>query len=232
MRYNTELQNNNAELRSILDSVNALPDAESDGESNADILLSLISGISFVGAAFPFEELELTIPNFNGANGSISFQASSGLKKIKLITDQTDVSMSMGSMFATIAATTYNDELQVIDLSEFPVIMTGAVNMCAGNRELKEIIGSLNVSSVKIFSNMFRYCTHLRDVRFVSGTIKYNIGFAQSNLLSDESIQSIIDGLADLTGLETQTLTFHAGVKAKLTDEQITTITSKNWTLA
>lgn len=232
MRYNTDLQGNNAELKEILDSVNALPDVESGGESNADILLSLISGISFVGVAFPLEELELTIPNLNGANGSISFQASSGLKKIKLITDQTDVSMSMGNMFATIAATTYNDELQVIDLSEFSVIMTSAINMCSGNRELKEIIGSLNVSSVKTFTNMFRYCTHLRDVRFVSGTIKYNIGFAQSNLLSDESIQSILDGLADLTGVDAQTITFHSDVKAKLTEDQIVTITGKNWTLA
>ena len=50
--------------------------------------------------------------------------------------------------------------------------------------------------------------------------------------LSDETIQSIIDGLADLTEQTTQTITFYATVGAKLTDEQKATITAKNWTLA
>lgn len=79
---------------------------------------------------------------------------------------------------------------------------------------------------------MFNGCYKLENVLFVSGTIKKSISFQHSSLLSDASIQSIIDGLADLTGLDTQTLTLHADVKTKLTEDQITTITSKNWTLA
>ena len=45
--------------------------------------------------------------------------------------------------------------------------------------------------------------------------------------------KAILDNcLVDLTGQTSQTLKFHADVKAKLTEEQITTITGKNWTLA
>ena len=67
-------------------------------------------------------------------------------------------------------------------------------------------------------------------IKFVEKSIKASIAFAQSSLLSDESIQSIIDGLATVE--TAQTLTLHADVKAKLTDEQIAQITIKNWSLA
>ena len=52
-----------------------------------------------------------------------------------------------------------------------------------------------------------------------------------SRNLTPETIQSIIDGMADLTGATAQTLTFHKDVGAKLTDAQKATITAKNWTL-
>ena len=71
----------------------------------------------------------------------------------------------------------------------------------------------------------------LVNVRFVPNTLYKSIVFT-SAVLNDESIQSIIGGLADLTGGTAQTLTLHADVKAKLTEEQLATITSKNWNLA
>lgn len=95
-----------------------------------------------------------------------------------------------------------------------------------------EIIGELDFSSATSVLSMFNASIGLVEVRFKENTLKLSISLAQSNLLSDESIQSIIDGLADLTGQTAQTITFHADVKAKLTEEQIATITSKNWTLA
>ena len=76
---------------------------------------------------------------------------------------------------------------------------------------------------------MFSGCISLVDVRFVKETIKGSIKIP-SPVLSAESIQSIIDGLA--TVATAQTLTLHADVKAKLTAEQLATITGKNWNLA
>lgn len=233
MRYNTELQNNNAELQAILDSVNGLPSA--GGENKADTILSLLSGIVFMDVVFPFEELELSFPNIASYNGSITFQGSTGLKKVKLIADNPDVNMSCGNMFATKAVTTYNDDLQIIDLSEFKIGITSFMNSFGNNRELVSILGTLDMSrltSVNGLVNIFRNCYKLKEVRFAKETVKYNLTLAPCSLLSDTSIQSIIAGLADLTGATAQTLTLHADVKAKLTDAQITAITSKNWTLA
>ena len=96
---------------------------------------------------------------------------------------------------------------------------------------LKEV-GKLNLSSAVNVEGLFGACDSLEDVSFVENSIKISIKFNSCPLLSAESIQSIIDGLADLTGSTAQTLTLHATVKAKLTESQISQITSKNWTLA
>lgn len=89
----------------------------------------------------------------------------------------------------------------------------------------------INLSSATNINSMFSYCTALKEVRFVTNSISLSISFAQSDKLSTETIQSIIDGLADLTGGTAQTLTLHADVGGKLTETQKETITSKNWEL-
>ena len=71
----------------------------------------------------------------------------------------------------------------------------------------------------------------LREMRVAPLSIKVNIDLPYDGKLSDETIQSIIDGLADLTDGTAKTLTLHSTVGAKLTDEQKATITAKNWTL-
>lgn len=74
---------------------------------------------------------------------------------------------------------------------------------------------------------------NLTHITFAPNTIKISVSFPGSSALDDESIQSILDGLADLSAEETaQTLTLHANVKARLTDEQIAAVTAKNWTIA
>ena len=91
----------------------------------------------------------------------------------------------------------------------------------------------LDMSAVTVASRTgaFTITPALKEVRFVKESIPLNISFAQSANLSTETIQSIIDGLADLTGSTAQTLTLHSTVGGKLTDEQKATITAKNWTL-
>lgn len=73
----------------------------------------------------------------------------------------------------------------------------------------------------------------LREMRVVPNSIKVNIQFPSDDKLSDETIQSIIDGLITITDGVARTLSLHAKVKEKLTDEQKATITiTKGWTLA
>lgn len=102
----------------------------------------------------------------------------------------------------------------------------------SGAGTVEQIICEFDFTSATVVGGMFAGMTNLKEVRFKENTLSVSIAFGKSPLLSAESVQSIIDGLADLTGATAQTLTLHADVKAKLTDTQIATITGKNWTLA
>ena len=99
---------------------------------------------------------------------------------------------------------------------------------------LKIIDGTpLNFSLINYdTSRTFSATDGLEEVRFVENSIVRNISFSDSANLSNDTVESVINGLADLTGKTTKTLTFHATVGAKLTDTQKATITAKNWTLA
>lgn len=111
---------------------------------------------------------------------------------------------------------------------------TNFANAFTCQRALEVINGQpLNYSAVTNanYMNGFSNCGALVEVRIASNTIKLSISFAKCSLLSTDTIQSIIDGLADLTGGTAQTLTLHATVGAKLTETQKATITAKNWTL-
>jgi hypothetical protein len=80
------------------------------------------------------------------------------------------------------------------------------------------------------YEGTFNGCSNLENITF-EGVIGNSISFANSPLLTTESVQSVIDHLKDLTGATAQTLTFHATVGGNLTDAQKATITAKNWTL-
>ena len=72
-------------------------------------------------------------------------------------------------------------------------------------RALEVIDGQpLNYSAVTNanYMNVFSNCNALVYVRIVPNTIKLSISFANCSNLSTETIQSIIDGLADLSGEE------------------------------
>ena len=117
-----------------------------------------------------------------------------------------------------------------VDLSNFKCSIKGM--SIAFNRadQLETIRGEFDLSECTNLNTTFSYAYNLKDISFKPNTIPLSIAFPHSSKLSDASIQSIIDGLATVE--TAQTLTFTATVKAKLTEEQIATITSKNWTLA
>ena len=92
---------------------------------------------------------------------------------------------------------------------------------------IETIEDPLDISQVNQTLNAFA-CTELKEIRFVSGTIKLSLDFSNCSKLSAQSIQSIIDGLATVT--TAQTLTFNSAIV--LTDEQKSSITAKGWTLA
>lgn len=88
-------------------------------------------------------------------------------------------------------------------------------------------ISLLDFTSVTNANKTFNYSTSIKQLRFVKNSIHISISFEDQSLLSAESVQSIIDGLATVT--TAQTITFHKDIA--LTDAQKQTINEKGWTL-
>nr|DAT84952.1 MAG TPA: protein of unknown function DUF285 [Caudoviricetes sp.] len=121
----------------------------------------------------------------------------------------------------------FRDCKKLISVANFNIPnATNVAEAFKGCSSLKEI-GNIDINNVTNTGNLFSDCTSLERIEIVPDTIKINISFANSPLLTDETIQNIINGLAVVA--TQRTLTLHADVKAKLTEEQINLITSKNW---
>ena len=140
---------------------------------------------------------------------------------------------SISQMLYSIGSSSDDEVLKKVIFNVDTSNCTNLTNAFVGRNGLKVIDGKpLDFSANTQSSlNLFARCILLTDFRLVANTIKVNFNVSSCSLLSTETIQSIIDGLADLTDGTAQTLTLHATVGAKLTDEQKATITAKNWTL-
>ena len=161
------------------------------------------------------------IDTSNGTNFSNMFRDCSSLTEIPQL--NTSNGTSFLYMFASCSSLT---EIPLIDTSN-GTNFGYTFYFC----QSLTTISQLDVSSGTNFSNMFAFCPKLTTISFAEGCIKRAISFAQSSLLSGESVQSIIDGLADLTGGPYQKVTFHSDIVDKLTDEQKQQVTDKNWTI-
>lgn len=185
----------------------------------------------FYGADFPIGfdfDMELASKKAQ-INISEMFRYSRSIRSVNLKANQNAKSVFMMASFAAC------ENLQTVDLSKFPIKPINIPDLCNGCGKLTAIVGEFDLSqinAVQYTRNAFLGCKLLVTVRFLQNTIKVSISFADSPLLSNESIKSIIDGLTDLTGSAAQVLTLHPDVRSKLTPEQIASITSKNWTLA
>lgn len=157
------------------------------------------------------------------------FYKTSGVKNLKFDFGYKVLPCSLDTLFRGCSAETI----------EAPFLETVAMttyNRCFQDcTNLKEIKTPINASASQSFARCFDFDNVnniLEEVRFVSGTIRTYVSFNGSKFLSDKSIQSIIDGLADLTGSTAQTLTFNKTVGAKLTDTQKASASAKNWTIS
>ena len=182
------------------------------------------------GCIFPNNhELIINAPNFlEGMDRIIRY--SKGLKSIKLIGNTNNNTVSMQYGFQQYMNETL---LETVDFSEWgngEVKVTYGNSAFSGDSKLITINGVFDFTNTVNINGMFDECRALENIKFKENTIKLSLGLRSSGLLSDASIQSIIDGLATVE--TTQTLALHADVKAKLTDTQLATITGKNWTVA
>lgn len=102
-----------------------------------------------------------------------------------------------------------------------------------GCKKLKTIY-ELELEDITVITNgstnLFKNCVALENIT-IKGVIEIPFNLQDSPLLSDKSIQSIIDCLKDLTDLEAKKLTFHKTAIEKLTSNQKAVIKNKNWQL-
>lgn len=184
----------------------------------------------------PRADVEISFGNkVTGALYADAFTAvlynTNSIRSIKISCGAPVSSVSM----ANFADTKYPlNELEKVDLTGAVAVIrpTKMTRAFYYRTTLREILGALDVSRCTDFSNAFIRCDVLETVQFQPGTINKSISVADSSKLTDESIQSVLDGLADLTGVTAQTLTLHAAVGAKLTDAQKAAASAKNWTLS
>ena len=183
---------------------------------------------TYYGITFPDGyELTIDLPNVTSLNSA--FYSAKGIKKVTIKGNTAGNEVVFNRAFR-------GSSLETIDLTAFNAKCSGDMTFAFyHSANLIEILGELDFSNVTTNlsgnSGAFVGCSKLVTITPKPNSIKISIRFSESSLLSDLSIQSIIDGLADLTGGTAQTLTLHSTVGSKLTDTQKAAITAKNWTL-
>ena len=184
---------------------------------------------AFQNNTFPVgTNLVLNVPNLilsvNEGNLNYTFRSTTGLESITLKCTTRGIPMNSHGAFSRCS------DLKFLDLSEFNTTFGTSTDVFYSCSKLEEIRGEIENTTTN-WTLWFASCVKLREVRFKANSIKGAFTIAQSPLLSAESVQSIVDGLADMTGGTSYKLTLHADVKAKLTEEQLATIAAKNWTM-
>lgn len=162
-------------------------------------------------------------------NFTNSFYGCSCIEEFNFI-NLPDYAIAANSMFS-LAPNIIPDKLKTVSFSP-KFKLSNATLLFNGRTSLEEVIGELDFSGIKSVSDQnspFNGCTSLVEIRFTKESIKYGLSFVRSSQLSDESIQSILDGLATVSS--TQTLAFNSAVYAKLTEEQKQSATDKGWTI-
>lgn len=166
--------------------------------------------------------------NIQPTNAYMMFRGSAITGDLVEILDELDVILDFSKTANTqyLFSVSSFSRIGVIDItsSTNSIRADSLVNNCTN----LEIIDKIIIDDTKpVFNkNSFLRCPNLKYVGF-EGLIIDSLDFSTSPLLTDECVQGIIDHLA--TVATQQTLTFHADVSAKLTADQILTITNKNW---
>jgi hypothetical protein len=191
---------------------------------------SYVTGLNsvFNAAKFPTGfEITMNLQSFE-KDLTYAFYNSTGLRKVTMIGNYP------GGLTCTYV---FRDcEVEEIDLANFvgsdgyihPVGFKGAFQNA---RKLRIIHGVFDMEDLGDITSSLSATSGLEEIRLKPNTLSKPLSFASCGKLSDASIQSIIVGLADLTGQTSQTISFHTNVISRLTDAQALAITSKNWTI-
>lgn len=109
--------------------------------------------------------------------------------------------------------------------------VNGCFASCSALKTIEEPIdySYFSVNGTESNTHMFGGCTALETIRIVPESIKKRFIIAHTSVLTAESIQSIIDGLAYVE--TTQGLLLTSSIVNNLTTEQLSQIIEKNWNI-
>ena len=189
----------------------------------------------FQNAEFPSDSsIEMYLPRASTAISSSVFafngvfNGTKGLKRIK-------ISTPYNGRTCSINAFCHSSKIVEVDFSDWHLPIKDGATAFYNNIVIKRIIGELEFSSdVTNVSNMFFNCKVLEEVRFKKETLPLSMSLLYSPNLSDASIDSLVNGFADMTGQTAIVFTVHKDVKARIEANEVwlATLTSKNVTLA
>ena len=189
---------------------------------------------NFKGVILPEgSELTLDMPFYSGiytvgeVGFSEAFYDATNLKKVILKGNNSGLPLDAYCMFYR------TQQLEVVDIQDFKFTPSRADYLFQRSSNLVSINGKIDATNM-VGKYVFGYNAALQDVEFVPNTISVSLDFSSSPNLSTESVDSIIDGLADLTGGTAQTLTVYPNIKVMIEHdpERLAKVTGKNWNLA
>jgi len=165
-------------------------------------------------------ELKLVMPNYQG-NMTNLFYGAKGIRKLTLDVP-TNVAYDMYGLIrdSSIEELVLPDGIHITSWNYFAYFASS----------LKRIIGRIDLTGNTSNGAALTNANSLEEVYFVPGTIEASIQITSPNL-TDKTIESLTEGLVDLTGATAQKVTLNRDLGNKLTEAQKAAITAKNWTL-
>lgn len=167
-------------------------------------------------------ELIIDIPNCYDLTETFAF---SHIKKLKISGNNNGNGVILDRTFN---ATTAHAKFVEIDFTDFNLCVVTWINAFSQQRNLVKILGEFDFSNCATNITFINNAS-LEEIRLKPNTLFVDFTILQSSLLSTDTIQSIVDGLATVE--EQKTLKLHSSVVEKLTDEQWQIIYDKNWSV-
>ena len=203
-------------------------DVPTGGSSNIE---TYATRISFEDAETLPETLTVTANNLTTLE-KMFFKSVDTVKTLSV--NSTSQNITSAREFMSHTGTDMAENIETINLNFQTNHITDFYRMFANLKgQLPEpgivINGEIDFSAAENVKDMFRTNSGIESIRFTPNTLRLSLDMKMAKYLDSETIESIVHGLADMTGQTAQSLTLSSDVSVPQTlkDE----ITAKNWTL-
>ena len=164
-----------------------------------------------------------TVPPFNTDNVTNMASMFSYCRKVTTVPQfNTDNVTSMNSMFYSCTSLTTVPQFNTANVTDMISMFGGCLSLTT--------VPQFNIANVTSMGAMFVSCQSLTTLGGLTG-LKIDLNLSYSSKLTVDSVMNVITNAADMT-TNPKTLTLHADVFKKLSQEQIATATAKGWNIA